>query len=79
MCEILIIIVATAIENPSFAAIKGIIGFKKPLYTSANKCAKHSQIIAFFVFCKPFSISILYFKTIYIFKYIELPLYCKFL
>lgn len=50
MCEILIIIVAIAIENPSLAAINGIIGFKKPLYTSASRCARQSHIIAFFVF-----------------------------
>ena len=31
ICEILIITVAIAIEKPSFAAINGIIGFRKPL------------------------------------------------
>ena len=48
ICEMLIIIVAIPIVNPNFDAIKGIIGFKKPLYTSAVRCARHSQIIAFF-------------------------------
>ena len=31
MCEMLIMIVAIAIEKPSLDAIKGIIGFKNPL------------------------------------------------
>ena len=38
--------VAIAIEKPSFDAIKGISGFKNPVYTSLKKWARLNQIIA---------------------------------
>ena len=50
ICEILIITAAIAIVNPSFEAINGIIGLRKPVYISQTRCAAHNHIIAFFVF-----------------------------
>ena len=50
ICEILIKTAATAIENPNFAAINGIIGFKKPVYISHTKCAKHNHNNAYLDF-----------------------------
>ena len=41
--EILNIKVAIAIEIPSFAEIKGIIGLSMPVYMSFIKCAPESQ------------------------------------
>ena len=65
ICEILIIIVAIAIEKPNFAAINGIIGLRKPLYTSATRCAKHNQIIAFVVVSVPLFINDIILQAIF--------------
>ena len=63
ICEMLIIIAAIDIENPSLDAIKGIIGFKKPVYISQAKCAAHNHIIALFTLFILFFMQTLYNKS----------------